>query len=318
MQGQEFSTLRGNFAERESNESDTAEKSVVWPPSLDDEKIDIVSASKRYGAENWGASGRHEPTYADLLSGFGANADSPRGYNSPFADQSVRKSMLDQEGKLNLLARPWSLMPSGLSLKLAESNSKVPVQGGDVNYQVRGNVRYGGFGDYPLLHGNRIEHSHGNWLMPPLPPPQFENSAHSRELMPKPVLVQDQEAGKSKDCKLFGIPLFSNPVMPEPVVSDRNTVNKPVGNIDQQFRAFESDQKSEQSKSSKLADNNQAVNDQDKKLQACQPHTKDVRSKPQSGSARSCTKVTLVCNIQFLKICGWWLLNIKNCLIQIC
>lgn len=292
LQGQEFSTLRGNFAERESNESDTAEKSVVWPPSLDDEKIDVVSASRRYASENWVPPGRHEPTYTDLLSGFGANADSSHGFGSPFADAvPVRKSILDQEGKFNLVARPWSLMPSGLSLKLAESNAKVPVQGGDVNYQVRGNVRYGGFGDYSMLNGNRAEHSHGNWLMPPIPPSNFENSAHSRELIPKSALGQDQEAGKSKDCKLFGIPLFSNPVMPEPAVSHRNTMNEPAGNLDQQFRAFESDQKSEQSKSSKLADDNLVFNEHEKLSQPCQPHTKDVRSKTLCGSARSCTKV---------------------------
>ncbi|KDP22545.1 hypothetical protein JCGZ_26376 [Jatropha curcas] len=35
LQGQEFATLKGNVVE--SNESDTAEKSVMWPPSVDDE-----------------------------------------------------------------------------------------------------------------------------------------------------------------------------------------------------------------------------------------------------------------------------------------
>ncbi|KAH9770226.1 auxin response factor 2 [Citrus sinensis] len=204
-----------------------------------------------------------------------------------------RSNMLPSspDSSFNLVARPWSLMPSGPSLKMPESNAKVPVQGGDVNYQVRGNVRYGGFGDYPMLNGNRVEHSHGNWLMPPLPPSNFENSAHSRELMPKSAMVQDQEAGKSKDCKLFGIPLFSNHVMPEPVVSHRNTMNEPAGNLDQQFRAFESDQKSEHSKSSKLADDNQVFNEHEKPSQPSQTHTKDVRSKTQCGSTRSCTKV---------------------------
>ncbi|KAH9770225.1 auxin response factor 2 [Citrus sinensis] len=217
----------------------------------------------------------------------------PKRPRSNMLPSSPDSSVLTREGegKFNLVARPWSLMPSGPSLKMPESNAKVPVQGGDVNYQVRGNVRYGGFGDYPMLNGNRVEHSHGNWLMPPLPPSNFENSAHSRELMPKSAMVQDQEAGKSKDCKLFGIPLFSNHVMPEPVVSHRNTMNEPAGNLDQQFRAFESDQKSEHSKSSKLADDNQVFNEHEKPSQPSQTHTKDVRSKTQCGSTRSCTKV---------------------------
>ncbi|KAK3183239.1 hypothetical protein Dsin_030525 [Dipteronia sinensis] len=298
LQGQESSTLRGSFVERESNEFDNAEKSVAWPPQHEDEKIDVVSGSRRFGSENWVPSGRHEPTYTDLLSGFGANADSSYGYSPSFADQSLpstgpaRKSLLDQDGKFSMLARSRSFMPSRLSLKLAESNMKVPGQGGDVTYQVRGNVRYGGFGDYSMLHGHRIEQSHGSWLIPPPPQSQFENPVHSRELIPKPSLVQDLEAGKSTDgnCRLFGIPLFSNPVVTEPAVLHRNTMNDSAGHIHHQFHAFESDQNSEQSKSSKLADDSPAVNEQEKPFQPT-PHTKDSRRKPQSVSARSCTKV---------------------------
>ncbi|XP_044493331.1 auxin response factor 2B-like [Mangifera indica] len=296
FQGQEFSTLRGNFAERDSNESDTAEKSVVWPPSLDEEKIDVFSASRRYGSENWVPAGRHELPYTDLLSGFGTNTDSIVGY-IPSIDQSlksvvpVRKSFLDQEGKFNLLAYPWSLMPSSLSLKLSESNAKVPVQGGDVNYQARGNAGYGAFSDYPTHQSRRIEHFKGNWLMPPLPPSHFENIAHSRELMQKPILVEDHEAGKSKDCKLFGIPLFSSCGTPEPAVSHQYMKNEPVGHMHHQFHAPESDPKSDLSKSPKLADDSAGVCEPEKPSQVCQPHVKDVRSKFQSGSSRSCTKV---------------------------
>ncbi|KAK2665620.1 hypothetical protein Ddye_004194 [Dipteronia dyeriana] len=59
--------------------------------------------------------------------GFGANADSSHGYSLSFVDQSLpsaRKSLLNQDGKFSLLARPWSLMPSSLLLKLAESNMR--------------------------------------------------------------------------------------------------------------------------------------------------------------------------------------------------
>ncbi|KAK0583307.1 hypothetical protein LWI29_035566 [Acer saccharum] len=130
--------LEGKFCcerERESNEFDNAEKSVAWPPQHEDEKIDVVSGSRRYGSENQICSqalGRHEP---DLLSSFRENADSSHGYSPSFVDQSLpsaRKSLLDQDGKFSLLARPWSLMPSSLSLKLAESSMKIPGQSGDV------------------------------------------------------------------------------------------------------------------------------------------------------------------------------------------
>ncbi|EEF51702.1 Auxin response factor, putative [Ricinus communis] len=290
LQGQEFSTLRGNFAE--SNESETAEKSVMWPPSVDDEKID-VSASRRHGSESWNLSGRPEPTYTDLLSGFGSNADSSHGFTSSFVDQAAtaasRKLVLDQEGKFNLLANPWSLMSSGLSLKLSESNTKVSVQGRDIPYQARGNIRCSAFSEYPILHGHRVDQSHGNWLMPPPPPSHFDNLAHAREPVSKPL--QEHDIGKSTDgnCKLFGIPLFSNPVAPEPATSHRNMVNEPTTAHPQshQPRALESDQRSEQPRVSKMADDNE----HEKQFQSGHLHTRDIQGKTQTGSTRSCTKV---------------------------
>ncbi|KAK6275843.1 hypothetical protein POUND7_005552 [Theobroma cacao] len=296
LQGQEFSTLRGNFAE--SNESDTAEKSVIWPPSVDDEKIDVVSASRRFGSENWMSSGRHEPTYTDLLSGFGLNADSSHGYCPPLADQTlaagnpIRKQLLDKEGKLG----SWSLMPSGLSLKLVDNNAKPTLQGSDMPYQARGNGRFSGFGEYPILQGHRIEPSHGNWLMPPPTSSHFESPAHSRDLISKTSSVQEHEAGKSREgnCKLFGIPLISNSVSSESAVSHINVLNKPVNHMQpssHQVRAFESDQKFEKSKVSQLPEDLSAFNEQDKTFQLGQPHTREIQSKLPSVSTRSCTKV---------------------------
>lgn len=118
-------------------------------------------------------SGRQEPTYTDLLSGFGAHADSIHGFGASFVDQTAasasRKLILDQEGKFNLPSSHWSVMSSGLSLKLPESNAKVPVQGRDMPFQARGHIRCSAFNELPMLNGHRVEQSHGNWLMPPPP-----------------------------------------------------------------------------------------------------------------------------------------------------
>uniref|UniRef100_A0A2N9FC85 Auxin response factor n=1 Tax=Fagus sylvatica TaxID=28930 RepID=A0A2N9FC85_FAGSY len=300
LQGQEFSTLRGNFAE--SNESDTAEKSVVWPPSLDEEKIDVVSAARRYGSENWMLSGRHEPTCTDLLSGFGAKADSSHVIRSSFVDQAAaavnltRKQAVDQEGKFNLLASPWSLMPSSLSLNLSDSNLKRPVQGVDGAYQAQGNARYGGLAEYPMLHSHRVEHSQGIWLRPPPPLSPFENPAHSRDQMSKPMLVQQCEAVKPKDgnYKLFGIPLINNPVTPEPVAAPTTMMNEPAGhvlNTSNQAHTLDTDQKSEQSRGSKSADYPLPVNEKEKPVQTCQQLSREVQGKSLGSSTRSCTKV---------------------------
>ncbi|XP_020205134.1 auxin response factor 2A [Cajanus cajan] len=278
LQGQEFSTLRGNFAE--SNESDTAEKSVVWPPTVDDEKIDVVSTtSRRYGSESWMSMGRNEPTYSDLLSSFGASGDqmSPVAY-------TARKQSLDHEGKLHV-PHPWPVMPSNLSLNILDSNTKGPAHGGDTTYQARGNLRYSAFGEYAALHSHKVEHSHGN-LMPPPPAPVTQyQSPCSRELMSKPVSAKAYDATKPKDgdCKLFGISLISGPAVSEPSVSQRN-VSEPADQMHltpHQQRTSENDQKSDHSKGSRPAED----------LETSQVHMKDVQAKPLGGSARSCTKV---------------------------
>lgn len=284
LQGQEFATLRGNFVE---SESDTAEKSTAWPPSVDDERIDAVSGSKRYGSDNWMPSARHEPTYTDLLSGFGTNVDSSHGICQPFVEQtlasanSMRKHSLDQEGKFNL--QSWSILPSSLSLSL-DSNMKVPT--GNASYQAQQHVRYGGFSGYSVHHGHRVEQPQGNWLMPP-PPSHFESQANAREVMPKHMSVPKHESVKPNDgsCKLFGIPLIT----PEP---HRNAMNESARH--NQALILESDQKLEKSRGSKSVDDLLAASESDKLLQTSQQYVRDVQGKTQGSSTRSCTKVLYI------------------------
>nr|WAK98323.1 ARF2 protein [Paeonia lactiflora] len=255
---QELSTFGADFAK--SNESDTVEKS---PPS-DAEKIDVVSASQ----ENWISRERHGPTYSDLLSGFGSN---PYEFSPPLVDRT--SAAANPLKKHSTVASPWSIMPSGLSLNLLEPSMKVPTQGGDMPYQARGNVGYGGFSEYSLIHGHRVGHQQGNWLIPPQP------VSHSRDQISK-LTIQQPEVEKPKDgnCKIFGIPLFSNnPATSEPSMSHKKTTSEQEGHIHFEARAAESDQKSEHSTG--------------KSYQTCQPFPRNVQGKARKSSIRSCTKV---------------------------
>ncbi|KAG7951326.1 hypothetical protein I3843_12G001800 [Carya illinoinensis] len=265
---------------------------------FEDEKID-VPASRRHGSENWMSRGRQEPTYTDLLSGFGVSGGSSHGTCAPLVDQAAaavnfpRKQSLDQEGKFNLLASSWSLMPSNLSLNLSDTNLKGPVQGGDVAYQAPGNARHDAITEYSMIH--RVEHPRGNWLIPSPASCQFENSAHSREPMPKPVSVPQCESVKPKDgnYKLFGIPLICNPATPEPAAPQRGMMNEPAGHIldtSHLAHTLDSDQKSEQSRGSKSADNPVPVVEK-MLVQRRERRSREVQGKLLNSSTRSCTKV---------------------------
>ncbi|XAR50383.1 hypothetical protein NMG60_11004688 [Bertholletia excelsa] len=297
LQGQELSTLKGAFAE--SNESDS-EKAVVWPP-LDDEKVDVVSASQRYGSDKWLAVTRHESAFTDLLSGFGNQSNFSHGFSATSVDQtpgtanSMKFNLPDREGKFSIFAGNWSVMHPGLSLNLLDSSMKAPVQSNDVPYQTR-DVRYGGFSDYSLLHGQKADQQQGNWLMPPPLASYFQISSHPAEMMPRPALVQQHEPAEPKDgnCKLFGIPLRSNAIADPAPAS--NNVAPPAGHTNlapqlQQFQPYESDRRSEQTKSMKGGDHPFSGSEQEKPSQSCQSFTRDRQGKAQGGSTRSCTKV---------------------------
>ncbi|XP_010249209.1 PREDICTED: auxin response factor 2-like [Nelumbo nucifera] len=298
LQGQEISTLRCTFSE--NNESDTAQKPVVWSSSHDEENSDMVSAERRFGTENWAPLVRHETSYKDLLSGF-RPTDSSHGFCPPYVDQNpednlMKKHFQDQEEKLNLLSGPWSMMPSSSSMNMLEPSIKAPGQAGEIPCQKPGSGKYGGFSGYPMVQNFRVEQHSGNWLMSLLPPSRTENIPHSRGKRPQPEFSQP-DARKPKgdgSYKLFGIPLISKPVTSEPAVSHTNPKYEPevcAHHAFQQQQGLDSDQHSEQSKGSKSVDAAIPGNEKEKPYQAPQHLSRDVQSKLQGASTRSCTKV---------------------------
>ncbi|KAF2612085.1 hypothetical protein F2Q70_00011071 [Brassica cretica] len=285
LQGQEYPTLRTKHVE--SVECDAPEYSVVWQSSTDDDKVDVVSASRRY--ENWISSGRHGPTCTDLLSGFGTNIEPPHGHQIPFYDRlssspsvAARKILSDQDGKFEYLANQW-MMHSGLSLKLHES-PKVPAAS-DASFQGIGNPNYG---EYALPRAVTTENAAGNWPIRPRALNYFEEAVHAqaREHVTKRPAVVQEEAAKPRDgnCRLFGIPLVNNVNGTDTTLSQRNNLNDPAGPT--QMASPKVQDLSDQSKGSKSTNDHR---EQGRPFPVSKPHPKDVQTK--TNSCRSCTKV---------------------------
>ncbi|KAL3818481.1 hypothetical protein ACJIZ3_004386 [Penstemon smallii] len=297
FQGQELSTLRGTFAE--GNESDSSEKPLLWNPSLDDEKID-VSASRRYGSDKWLPLGRPESSFTDLLSGFGSQINSARDFCMSPGDQAISKRQKqDHEAKFSLIRNTWSIIPSGLSLNLMDSSFKTHVQGADTSNQTQGDVRYSAFRDFSTTRDHIGDNQQGNWVMPPpISPYLHMPPSQSRDLMPKSLFAHQHDATKPKEgnCKLFGIPLISNSAPLEPALSHRNAMIESSSHMQNgihshQSHANESDQRSDQSKGSKVMDNAVATSEQEKNFPTFSPIARERESKGHSASTRSCTKV---------------------------
>ncbi|KAG8388155.1 hypothetical protein BUALT_Bualt02G0096500 [Buddleja alternifolia] len=299
LQGQELSTLRGTFAE--SNESESSDKPFLWNPSLDDEKID-VSTSRRYASDKWLPLGRPESSFTDLLSGFGSQVNSPRDLYIPPGEQAISKRQtLEHEAKFSLIGNTWSIMPSGLSLNVMDSGLKNHLKSATdaSNHQTRGDIRYGGFREYSMNRDPRGDNQQTNWLMPPPVSPYLQlPNAQSRESMSKSVFMQQHDAIKPKEanCKLFGFSLVSSSAPSDPPLSHRNSMTEPSGHMQRgihshQSPAIESDQRSDQSKGSKVVDNPVVTSEQEKHSQTFNAPVRDRESKGHSGSTRSCTKV---------------------------
>ncbi|PIA26096.1 hypothetical protein AQUCO_10000036v1 [Aquilegia coerulea] len=298
LQGQETSTLKNSLSE--NNESESVQRPVTWPPSQDDGKIDMVCGQNRYGTENWAPMVRHEPTYTDLLSGFRSSNDSPHALATSFSERNIedtnplKKQWQDSEGKL--VALPWSMMPPSQSMNTLDSDMKIHSQANEISYPKAG-TKYNAFSGYPVLQNIRVEQHEGNWMMPLLSSPHSETLHHPRGIRPQPSYFQQHEVSKSKtngNCKLFGIPLNVNPVVPEPAAPHGNVPYEPENHITSALppqKALDSDHQSEQSKASKSTDTAVLGNEQEKSTPGCQQQRRDVKSKLQGGSTRSCTKV---------------------------
>ncbi|KAK1271943.1 Auxin response factor 24 [Acorus gramineus] len=295
LQGQELPTLRSNLAD--SNESDAAQKSVMWPPCHDEDKID-VSGQRRFGQENRMPLMRHERTNMDTLSGFRPPSDF-HGFGSSTADQTtdefshLKGHFLDQDGGLNLLGGPWSMMPPNPSLNVRESSLKAPPQANEMSFHKSGSFRFGGLNNYSSLQGFGVEQHPTNWLTPLLPQSRLDNPLHLRVMKPQPSVLHapppQSENIKPKgtgNCKIFGIHLDSSPVVTETTTSHTNAAHE--SELHMQPEAV---QRSEQLNGSKSADAAAPVNEQEKCLQLCPPVPKEALSKNQGSSTRSCTKV---------------------------
>ncbi|KAL8256415.1 hypothetical protein R6Q59_031482 [Mikania micrantha] len=264
LQGQEVSTLRSTLID--CNESDSCDRPIQWTPSvIDDEKVNPISASQRYGLGSGldkllPASRTIGSSFTDLLSGLGSTNDSANEFSTPTS------------GHTNL----WSISPSNLSLSLLGSGTKTGLQSGEFSYQPTRDVRHSAYDDY-ALHPNQ---EHEKWLMPP-PLSSYLLTPHSDDLMIKSVKQIEPIKPRDGNCKIFGVSLAGN----------INAYDVNQGLQSQQYLTFDSDLRPDQLNHLKVVNNLAMDKEQEKDYQSFQSVVRDGHVKAHSGSTRSCTKV---------------------------
>ncbi|XP_010929664.1 auxin response factor 23 [Elaeis guineensis] len=300
LQGQELMTLRSSFAD--DNESDNAQKPIMWSSSHDEEKTD-ASVQRRMRSEKWRQMVRHEPTYADLLSGY--RPHDSHGFSSTLFEQNPGEAYLlkshfqDTEGRHNVLPGQWSLMPPNSSFASHEPNFKITAQPGEHSYQKAGSIRCVRQVGCSALQGLGIEQHSPNWFAHLLPTSRMENPSQSRVVKPQPLIASqnDIKSKASGNCKLFGFHLNSNMTASDLVASQQMnaSTHEPEAHCYaaaslKQPQAMEVDKHSEPAKVIKSADPTPVCSEPERNLLPCPQTSKDMQRK-QNGSTRSCTKV---------------------------
>ncbi|XP_072971902.1 auxin response factor 4-like isoform X1 [Typha angustifolia] len=282
----------------QDNESDAALKPMIWPSTPVEDKNDSVSSQRRFYSDNWMQMGRNEADYKGNLSGFRAFGDS-HGVCTPFLEQtqvglnSLKNHFQEHEGDSNFLFDSYPIPPKS-SLN-TESFSKIPAQISKVPHWKNQDARYGGSGGYSQFQDLRVEQNTANWLNHSLPASQDEQP---RVVRPQPLVAQAVIARpkESGSCMLFGFHLNSKPPESDQIKSNvtatYDTILHAQSALELNLSQIpEADHHPELSKGTTSVTTAPMGSEHNKNLQRCSQMTKDVHSKSQCGSTRSCTKV---------------------------
>lgn len=306
LQRPENMTLRSNLSD--SNDSDIVHKPLMWPSSLDEDKNDD-SCQRRLGSDNCMQINRHEPTYKDMLCGF-RPFGGMRGFGKHFIEQistgtsPLKNHFQDQEGSINLCLDQYSLMPSNSPFNIV-STLRMRTHASELPYQKAQNVTYGGLEDYSLVQGHRVEQNLPNWPGHLQSTSQSENFAHQRVVKPRSLVAAQNEITRPKEsgnCKLFGFHLDSSPAPSDHVVRSEHLMRRPNATNDivlhaqptvaqNQSQALDGDDHSKFLNGTKSVTTAPAATEREMYHQRCPQTAKEVQSKLQGGSSRSCTKV---------------------------
>jgi hypothetical protein len=285
LQGQEQMTLRKNLPE--SNDSDaTVQKPMLWSPSANG-KSHALTLPQRSSTDNWMQLGRRETDLKDGRSAPQSFGDSQGLFMQPFDDNHNRlngfNNQFHDQGPAHCYADPYFFMTPQPSLTV-ESSTRMHTAGNELCFWNDQNGTYGNSSDPQSF---RFGQNPSSWLSQP-----YARVEQPRVVRPH-ASVAPFDLEKTRDgngFKIFGfkvdaistspIPLNSPSAMHEDVVQ-----TQPLALMDE-LQPVQTDCLPEVSISTAgtAAEN-------EKSDQQGPQSSKDIQSKSQGASTRSCTKV---------------------------
>ncbi|KAL5227106.1 hypothetical protein ABZP36_015371 [Zizania latifolia] len=285
LQGQEQMTLRNNLTD--SNDSDgTVHKPMIWSPSPNAVKAHPLTFQQRPPMDNWMQLGRRETDFKDALSASQSFGDSQGFFMQNFDEGPNRlasfKNQFQDQGSARHFSDPYFFVPPQPSLTV-ESSTQMHAESKGLHFWNGQNTVYGNSRDQPQSF--RFEQNSSRWLNQP-----FAQVEQPRVFRPHASIapVELEKTGEGSGFKIFGFKV-------DTAIAPNNHLNSPLAAthepVLQTPASLNQLQPAQTDCNPEVSVSTAGTATEDKNTQQILQNSKDVQSKSQGASTRSCTKV---------------------------
>jgi hypothetical protein len=292
LQGQEQMTLRNNMTE--STDSDaTVQKPMMWSPSPNGKTH--TSFQQRPSMDNWMPLGRRETDFKDTRSAFkdartsSQSFGDTQGFFMPTFDENHHRlsfnNQFQDQGSAHRFADPYFYMPQQPSLTV-ESSTRTQTANNELRFWSDQNTVYGNTSDQQQ--GFRFAQNSSSWLNQP-----FTQAEQPRVVRPHATVAPFdlEKAREGSGFKIFGFKVDTASASPIQLSSPMSAMREHV--VQTQPSASGSELQPVQTECLPEGSVSTAgtATENEKSIQQAPQSSKDIQSKSQGASTRSCTKV---------------------------
>ncbi|NP_001307056.1 Auxin response factor 4-like [Zea mays] len=285
LQGQEQMTLRNNLTESADSDS-TVQKPMMWSPSLNGKAH--THFQQRPAMDNWMPLGRRENDFKDTRSAFkdartaSQSFGDTQGFFVQAYDDNHHRLSFKNQGSTHRFADPYFYMPQQSSVTV-ESSTRTQTANNDLCFWGDQNAMYGNPSDQQQ--GFNFGQNPSSWLNQPFP--QVEQP---RVVRPHATVAPFdlEKTREGSGFKIFGFQVDTtspSPVQlssPLPAIQEHVLQTRPSAPVNElQPVQIECLPEGSVSTAGTATEN----------IQQAPQSSKDIQSKSQGASTRSCTKV---------------------------
>lgn len=292
LQGQEQMTLRNNLTESTDSDS-TVQKPMMWSPSPNGK---AHTNFQQRPMDNWMPLGRRETDFKDTRSAFKDARTAPQSFGDTqgffmqsYDDNHHRLSFNNQfqdQGSAPRFADPYFYMPQQPPLTV-ESSTRTQTGNNDLRFWSDQNAIYGNPGDQQQQGFNFGQHP-SSWLSQPFP--QVEQP---RVVRPHATVAPFdlEKTREGSGFKIFGFQVDTS-ASPIQLSSPLSAIREHVVQNQQSVPVNEMQPVQNECLPEGSVSTAGTATENEKSIQQAQQSSKDIQSKSQSASTRSCTKVS--------------------------